>query len=603
MNKNTLLGFLIILLSFLFFNSKWYYEKILRKPHPSYSREQQNKPKPEQQKSAEKSDSKSDEIQEKKQTAFPDSLSNQEKEMIEPVAFTEPVSFDTIWIETEKIICGISELGGRIISIKTKEYTYNNSKKKVKKKGKDYIELVADGNSGGANLSINERDFDSAYFKYNGNKINKKINLENDQITLEFSHETPEYTSISKSFTFYRHNYSIELKIASEMLDGKALVMGWQGGITESETEQGKVAFQYDQKKIHIYDGKNVEHISVKKSGPPLKRPGYYNWIGLTSKYFLIACLPEKIKDAEIEIVPFPDSQAKEDKKKNKNFNYKYSIKRFVEGSEETFVFYTGPTQLTEIKKYKKDLHKVLFQGYRWFLMADKWFPPICEFVLWLLIQLQKGVKDYGIVIIILTIILKVVTYPLTHSSMKSMNKMKEIQPRINKIREKYKGNSQKMNQKIMEFYKNEGINPLGGAGGCLPMFLQMPIMISLFIVLRKAIELRGQQTFLIPWISDLSKAEVLFPLPFDLHIPLYGSNVALLPILMAILMYFQNKMSIKDPNQKAMIYMMPVMMLVMFNSLPSGLSLYFTFSTGLQVIQQIIMDKTKKKEISNNKK
>ena len=149
------------------------------------------------------------------------------------------------------------------------------------------------------------------------------------------------------------------------------------------------------------------------------------------------------------------------------------------------------------------------------------------------------------------------------------------------------------MNQKIMEFYRNEGINPLGGMGGCLPMVLQMPIMISLFIVLRKAIELRGQGTFLIPWVKDLSQAEVLFPLGFN--VPLYGSNVALLPILMAILMYFQNKATIKDPNQKAMVYFMPIMMLVLFNNFPSGLCLYFTFSTALQVIQQVITDKKKK--------
>ena len=125
-------------------------------------------------------------------------------------------------------------------------------------------------------------------------------------------------------------------------------------------------------------------------------------------------------------------------------------------------------------------------------------------------------------------------------------------------------------------------------------MLLQMPIMISLFIVLRKAIELRGQGTFLIPWINDLSKAEVLFPLGFN--IPFYGENFALLPVLMAIMMFYQNKMTIKDPNQIAMVYVMPVMMLVMFNNFPSGLGLYFTFSTALQLVQQIIIEKKKKK-------
>jgi YidC/Oxa1 family membrane protein insertase len=308
-----------------------------------------------------------------------------------------------------------------------------------------------------------------------------------------------------------------------------------------------------------------------------------------------LAIIPEKIKDTEIRIKAF-EVKTKEDEgdiKKNKSLNFNLLYKVFASGKKELFWLYAGPSQLTELKSYEIGLQKVLFRGYGWFFRADLWFPAVCEFVLWLLIQLQKGVKDYGVVIIILTIILRIVTYPLTQSSMKSMNKMKEVQPRLNKIREKYKGNPKLMNQKMMDFYRNEGINPLGGMSGCFPMILQMPIMISLFIVLRKAIELRGQGTFLIPWVDDLSQAEVLFPLGFN--VPLYGSNVALLPIIMAVLMYFQNKATIKDPNQKAMIYFMPIMMLVLFNNFPSGLCLYFTFSTALQVIQQFIMDRKKK--------
>jgi YidC/Oxa1 family membrane protein insertase len=141
------------------------------------------------------------------------------------------------------------------------------------------------------------------------------------------------------------------------------------------------------------------------------------------------------------------------------------------------------------------------------------------------------------------------------------------------------------MQQKMLELYQSEGINPMASLGGCIPILIQMPIMIALFIVLRKAVELRGEITFFLPWVHDLSQAEILFRLPFA--IPFYGDNFAILPIAMAGLMFIQNKMTIKDPNQVAMIYMMPVIMLVMFNNFPAGLTLYFAFSNLLQILQQ----------------
>jgi YidC/Oxa1 family membrane protein insertase len=116
-------------------------------------------------------------------------------------------------------------------------------------------------------------------------------------------------------------------------------------------------------------------------------------------------------------------------------------------------------------------------------------------------------------------------------------------------------------------------------------MFLQMPIFIALFAVLRKAIELRGASSFLLPWVSDLSQPEALFSLPQAL--PIYGANVALMPIIMAALTFFQQKQMMQDPNQKAMVYMMPILMLVMFNGFPAGVVFYWTVSSALGLVQQ----------------
>jgi len=586
-NRNTILAFVLIIVSIKFFTSRFYYEKVLRQPFPVAEKVIPEK---------EPGKKEQGDIKREQDPVLGDELAPvlaQKTAALQPDTTADSIQADTIWVETDKLICGIYELGGILVSIRAKEFT-NQTGKNIKndaKKSGDFIELIPQKGIGGLGLNIDNGNFDTRIFNYTGDQNTVRVNTEQGEV-LEFKNTLSDGSTITKKFTFHKNEYKIGYTISYYDLDGKKVETRWKCGINESESAGGK-SMQYDPRLVHLYSGSSVDHIQMKKRGAE-EQTGYYNWVALTSKYFMIAIIPEKKKDADINIEAFEVRDTTLEDTKNKVIDYGLAYTSFATGNEESYWIYAGPSQLDEMKKYNIGLQKVLFKGYTWFFFADKWFPPLCEFVLWLLIWLQKYVADYGVVIILLTIILKIVTYPLTQSSTKSMSKMKDIQPKINKIREKYKNNARIMNQKIMEFYKEEGVNPLGGMGGCLPMLLQMPIMISLFIVLRKAIELRGQGTFLIPWITDLSKAEALFPLGFN--IPFYGENFALLPALMAILMFYQNKMTIKDPNQIAMVYVMPVMMLVMFNNFPSGLSLYFTFSTALQLIQQIIIEKKKKK-------
>jgi YidC/Oxa1 family membrane protein insertase len=134
----------------------------------------------------------------------------------------------------------------------------------------------------------------------------------------------------------------------------------------------------------------------------------------------------------------------------------------------------------------------------------------------------------------------------------------------------------------MMKLYKDEKINPMGG---CLPMLLQLPLLYGLFMVFRSTIEFR-QAPFTL-WIHDLSMPDFIFPLGF--HLPLYGDHFAVLPVLMAVTTFYQSKSTMTDPNQKAMLYMMPVMMLLIFNTLPSGLNLYYSLFNIWTLIQQWI--------------
>jgi YidC/Oxa1 family membrane protein insertase len=495
----------------------------------------------------------------------------------------DTVDTDTVWIETEKLRIAIDEIGARVIQVYTREYTYLGDNDSI---ADSLIALVPEhSTTGGCNLAIDNESYDDVYFSCTREQQHLQLQGD-DTIRVRFTNEKK---NIAKTFVFYGDAYRIDLAIASPRIAGHSVKAGWLCGIAMSEKGTGQLgAKRFFQRKLHVNSSERVEEIGVKKDEKKIL-DGRYKWVSVSEKYFMVSIIADRYRDGSIALEPF--SIGEEEQKDWRNQNYAISYETYSEQDSIEFSYFIGPGKLSVLRAQDEELQKTLFGGVKWFFWAHLWFPYICEFILQLLIWLHVVVKDYGIVILLLTIISKGVTFPLTQSSMKSMGRMKDIQPEVQKIKNRYKSDPQKMNQEIMALYKKRGINPMNP--GCLPMILQMPIWISLFVVLRKAIELRGEATFLIPWVHDLSKPEAIpgiSPLPFSL--PMYGSNVGLLPIIMAVLMFFQNKMTMKDPNQQAMVYVMPVMMLLIFNNLPAGLVLYITFSNALQIVQQKFINK-----------
>ncbi len=244
---------------------------------------------------------------------------------------------------------------------------------------------------------------------------------------------------------------------------------------------------------------------------------------------------------------------------------------------ERVSTLYVGPMKYSEL--FAMRLHQVD-------VMEFGMWAPIGKLLLRVLNFLHDHIPphNYGIAIILLTLIVRVVFWPITHKSTQSMKRMAEVAPLVNQLREKHKDNPQKMQQEIMALYKEHKVNPLGG---CLPMLIQIPVFIALFVVLRSAIELRFAN-FL--WIADLSEPENLFPglLPF-------GLPLNILPLLMAGTMYLQMKLSPSagDPaQQKIMAVMMPGMMLIFLYNFAAGLALYWTTQNVLMIIQQVLMKK-----------
>jgi YidC/Oxa1 family membrane protein insertase len=226
------------------------------------------------------------------------------------------------------------------------------------------------------------------------------------------------------------------------------------------------------------------------------------------------------------------------------------------------YVLYAGPNDHEQMSKLNLQVEKIRGSGL---------FAGLSDLMLLLLRLLHKLFKNYGLAVIGLALTINIFLYPLTFKSLKSMKDMQALQPMIEKLRNEYKDNPQKLNKEMMELYKKHKVNP---AGGCLPMLLQMPIFISLYGVLMRAIELRGAQ-FL--WIKNLAAPDAFMVFPSKL--PLLGSNLNILPLAMMAFTFLQQKATNTghaNEQQKAMALMMPLVLGIVFYNFPSGLVLYF---------------------------
>jgi YidC/Oxa1 family membrane protein insertase len=246
---------------------------------------------------------------------------------------------------------------------------------------------------------------------------------------------------------------------------------------------------------------------------------------------------------------------------------------------EVEFMVFYGPRDLQILKPLGHGIAKAVDFG---------WFDIIAKPMLVALNFLYDFFGNFGVAIILITILVKILFWPLAAKSYKSMKKMQKLQPQIMKIREKYKGDKQRMNQEVMQMYKTYKVNPMGG---CLPMIIQIPVFIAFYKVLGASIELRHAPFML--WINDLAAPDRLFP---DLGIP-YVGGIPVMTLLMGASMFFQQKMTptTGDPTQAKMMMLMPVVFTFIFINFPSGLVLYWLVNNLLSIGQQLYTNKSKK--------
>jgi YidC/Oxa1 family membrane protein insertase len=294
---------------------------------------------------------------------------------------------------------------------------------------------------------------------------------------------------------------------------------------------------------------------------------GSVNWAAIKSKYFTLAFIPDDLVNVnKLDAFKSNDSPAM-------NLNVEVFRKTF----SHNYRLYAGPLIYDNLKKFGNGIENTVEMGPKWLQWISKIFLAFLSFI-------NRFIPNWGICIIIFSISLKVLLYPLTHKSFESTTKMQRVNPLIKEIQKKYKSDPQTMNAELRKVYKEHGVNPLGG---CLPFVFQMPIILALYPVLRYSIDLR-QASFL--WLPDLSE-----PDPW------------LLPILMAVFMFIQQKLmtpsaqNLEDmdekqraamQSQKMMMYMMPIMMFFIFKGLASGLVLYWTVFSIIGSVQQYFIKK-----------
>jgi len=499
---------------------------------------------------------------------------------------TKPAAEKIITVENSKYTIEFTNYGGTLRKFTIKDFvTWDKNPLQLVnwKKGKE-LHLIFTSKDG-KQISTAGLVFEGDYKEWD------KINIEEKKdFTLKYTlNITPDGSQkIVKTYTFlpdsYEFDVNYELFNSDKFITGSKYQVAWETSLNLTEHRSDDEATFAE---AFALMGSDIEQLDASKFDEPYKADftGNTKYVASRNKYFGVYIIPDGAPGDGAYLTGsrehLPDNGVKE--------NYSIAVKKDIKADnyeKAKFRVVVTPLEYGLLKAYGLDLEKSLR------FTLDFLVRPIAQYlIIPFFTFLHSFIPNYGLVIIIFAIVLKILLNPLTKSQMKSMKKMGTLGPKMTAIREKYKDDPVKANQQIMKLYKEEKINP---AGGCLPMLLQLPILYALFGVFRSTIELRGAP--FIWWIHDLAAPDVIFHLPFT--IPLFGiSDVSGLATLMGITMFIQQKMTVTDPKQKALVYVMPIMMTLLFFSFPAGLNLYYFVFNLLSIIQQYFTNKKDKEK------
>ena len=398
-----------------------------------------------------------------------------------------------------------------------------------------------------------------------------RLSLTDGSRDIVFTYTTADGVQLEKVYRFSADSYVIGFDVRVANHSGKplkdSLVVGLRNALG---TKNSSYVFEGPAALVD----KSLQQIEFDDIAKKGNLSGNIKWISVEGRYFMLGLIPLKDQAAAVRVSSQPNRVVES--------RYIEPEQTLGPGTQEAYQYelYFGPKSMQYLKPAGHDLDKVIDFG-----MFDLLAKPC----LWLLNYIYSVIPNYGVAIIILTILTKILLWPLGTKSYKSMSQMKKMQPLIQEIREKYKDDKKKMNEAVMGLHKTYGINPLGG---CLPMVVQIPFFFALYRMLDQAIELRHAPFF--GWITDLSAPDRLFDFGFSIPFmdPPYG--IPVLTLIMGATMLWQQKMTpaTGDPTQAKMMMLMPVVFTFIFINFSSGLVLYWLVNNVLSIGQQMYTQK-----------
>ena len=464
-------------------------------------------------------------------------------------------------VETDLYEAAFSSRGGTLTGMKLKRFPAGKG---------EPVNLVRDVQKGEIGLIIKSQkghlDLNSTVFS-----VSDSVDAKTGRISkLTFLAIDKSGASVRKTFSFRDGSYviglDIELRGISSQQEKLECLVGWSGGLSLTETNMKE-----ELRNISTVSLLGTElfqdHLGSFKKAASKEHSGNVKWTAVRSRYFIAAFIPPEGSVSKVISFGVPQDTLS---------GTRLAVPVSASGVTQTAItLYLGPIDLWKLKELGVGLERIVNMGW-------SWIRPVSQVILWFLVECHKVLPNYGLVVILLSALTKILFWPLTRSSTKSMREMQKLQPEIQKLREKFKKDPQRLNKEIMGLYKKHKVNPLGG---CLPLLLQMPVFIALYNVLMSSIEMRKAN--FVWWINDLSSADTVAVVS--------GFSIHMLPLIMGISMFWQQKMTPTDPRQAAMTYFMPVLMVLFFYSLPSGLVLYWTANNFMTIAQQYMMQRSEK--------
>lgn len=507
---------------------------------------------------------------------------------------TEQNTEENFTVETDLVQVTFTNKGGDILSYKLKKHTDKT----------DFVEMadfVTDSNRAFSVLLGNE----------NSNSVNEIFNTRiiSDTVigfykNFQVQNTDGSFSSFTlvKQYSFIPDDYMFELKITIDGDDSfTGLNIAGSAYTLRTSPQIGPTWNQkqdrYEYRKFYYLTEGKKKTVTLKE-GQIKKITDPSTWTAVAGKYFTLISLP----DTQLQSSVFSSVSGQADTTSAQMFLTRGPITG--NSQTDTWKFYIGPRTEKNLVKYNiitNNPYKLYDTKLDQVVEGSGPLGPL-EVLLKKLMELfYKIIPNWGVSIIIMTILLRAIIFPLTKKSSESTLKMQELQPKIKEIQDKYKNNQQKMNEEMAKFYQTAGYNPLSG---CLPLLIQFPLIFAMYNLFNNYFEFRGAM-FIPGWIPDLSQGDSVFSLSSP--IPLLGwTDIRLLPVIYVVSQLLFGKVTQtpgaaqQNSSMKFMMYGMPLMFFFMFYNAPAGLLVYWIFSNVLTLIQQVVINKmmhAKKKE------